>query len=84
VSRCRFWVFGLASSRLKPVLQTRRGHLVGPALAGKASGATLQISGYLNGLFPAEAGPTDTPRSLWVFGLASSRLKPVPLGIACI
>ena len=83
-------VFELASSRLKPVLQTA--HLVGPASAGKASGVTPQMYGVLAGLFPAKASPTDrAPRgtgfsregvgrdtaNLMVFELASSRLKPV-------
>jgi hypothetical protein len=33
---------------------------MGPALAGKASGVTPQIYSARTGLFPAEAGPTDS------------------------
>jgi hypothetical protein len=38
-------------------------HLVGPALAGKASDVSLQINGERTGLFPAEAGPTKSMRT---------------------
>jgi hypothetical protein len=34
--------------------------IVGPALAGKAFEGTLQTDGGQTGLFPAEAGPTET------------------------
>jgi hypothetical protein len=53
-----------ASSRLKPVLLRQCVRLVGLALAGNASASYRTSEGEHPGLFPAEAGPTDTQRAL--------------------
>jgi hypothetical protein len=53
--------FTLASSRLKPVLQTPRSPS-GTGFSREGVGRHRKIDGAHTGLFPAEAGPTDTAR----------------------